>query len=67
MADDRWKSFATARSQPHLRALRPDELDLDRGFMRTNPEGQTLERWFHEFGCRRWFNVRRDTVNDEVI
>ncbi len=47
--------------------LGPDELDLDRGFMRTNPEGEAVERWFHEFGCRRWFTVRRDTGRDEVL
>ena len=41
--------------------------DLDRGFMRSNPEGETVERWFHEFGCRRWFTVRRDTRTDQVL
>jgi heterotetrameric sarcosine oxidase delta subunit len=35
--------------------------------MRTNPFGPTIERWFHEFGCRRWFTVERDTARDEVI
>jgi heterotetrameric sarcosine oxidase delta subunit len=45
----------------------PDARDLDRGFMRTNPEGETSERWFHEFGCRRWFTVRRDTRTDTVL
>ncbi|MGQ0849125.1 MAG: sarcosine oxidase subunit delta [Actinomycetota bacterium] len=39
----------------------PAARDLDRGFMRTNPEGQNTERWFHEYGCRRWFTVTRDT------
>lgn len=41
--------------------------DLDRGFMRSNPEGVTIERWFHEYGCRRWFTVRRDTRTDELL
>jgi sarcosine oxidase, subunit delta len=45
----------------------PDARDLDRGFMRSNPEGETVERWFHEFGCRRWFTVRRDTRTDTVV
>lgn len=45
----------------------PDEIvdadarDIDRGWMRTNPEGNTTERWYHEFGCRRWFTITRDT------
>jgi sarcosine oxidase subunit delta len=45
----------------------PAVRDLDRGFIRTNPEGETTERWFHEFGCRRWFTVRRDTRTDRVL
>jgi sarcosine oxidase, subunit delta len=31
-------------------------------FMRKNPRGRHLEQWGHAFGCRRWFNVERDTV-----
>jgi heterotetrameric sarcosine oxidase delta subunit len=30
-------------------------------FMRDNPRGEWSERWFHTSGCRRWFNVVRDT------
>lgn len=45
----------------------PSARDLDRGFFRTNPEGVTVEQWFHEYGCRRWFTVRRDTRTDEVL
>jgi heterotetrameric sarcosine oxidase delta subunit len=45
----------------------PDERDLDRAFMRSNPEGPQTERWFHSFGCRRWLTLRRDTRTDEVL
>jgi sarcosine oxidase, subunit delta len=45
----------------------PDQRDLDRGFMRNNPEGPNTERWFHLFGCRRWLTLRRDTRTDEVL
>lgn len=45
----------------------PDERDLDRAFMRNNPEGPTTERWFHTYGCRRWLTLRRDTRNDEIL
>ena len=24
------------------------------------------ERWFHAHGCRRWFNVARDSVTHEI-
>jgi sarcosine oxidase subunit delta len=27
-----------------------------------NPRGRHLEQWGHAYGCRRWFNVPRDTV-----
>ncbi len=35
-------------------------------FMRKNPKGRHLERWWHARGCRRWFNVARDTVSHEI-
>ena len=38
-----------------------DARDVDRVWMRTNAEGVTTERWFHELGCRRWLTIDRDT------
>ena len=35
-------------------------------FMRENPKGVFLERWCHTSGCRRWFNVARDTVTHQI-
>lgn len=35
-------------------------------FMRGNPKGDFDERWCHSTGCRRWFNVRRHTVTQEI-
>ena len=35
-------------------------------FWRDNPKGMFLERWRHTAGCRRWFNVARDTVTHEI-
>lgn len=35
-------------------------------FIRDNPRGQFGERWVHTNGCRRWFNVVRDTATNEV-
>jgi sarcosine oxidase subunit delta len=35
-------------------------------YMRNNPKGRFLERWVHTHGCRRWFNVQRDTVTHEI-
>lgn len=39
----------------------PDARDVDRVYMKTNPHGITHEAWFHDFGCRRWFTIDRDT------
>jgi heterotetrameric sarcosine oxidase delta subunit len=35
-------------------------------FMRKNTKGPYQERWVHTAGCRRWFNVARDTVSNEI-
>ncbi|MCW5698486.1 MAG: sarcosine oxidase subunit delta [Rhodospirillales bacterium] len=35
-------------------------------FMKKNPKGLHLERWVHAAGCRRWFNVARDTVSNRI-
>ncbi len=43
-----------------------DEQWADYLFMRNNPKGAFLERWAHTHGCRRWFNVQRDTFTHEI-
>lgn len=43
--------------------VRPDE-NIDRTWMLTNAEGPTIERWFHDAGCRRWLTLVRDTTTD---
>jgi heterotetrameric sarcosine oxidase delta subunit len=35
-------------------------------FVRANPKGPLLERWVHTQGCRRWFEVVRDTSTNEL-
>ena len=35
-------------------------------FMRKNPRGPHREQWSHSGGCRRWFNVERDTASYEI-
>ncbi|MFQ5954458.1 MAG: sarcosine oxidase subunit delta [Kiloniellales bacterium] len=53
------------------RPLRPERLDdagwADYLFMRQNPKGVHRERWLHAHGCRRWFNVARDTVSHQIL
>ena len=43
-----------------------DEEWADYLFYRKNLKGDHLEQWGHASGCRRWFNVRRDTVTYEI-
>jgi heterotetrameric sarcosine oxidase delta subunit len=35
-------------------------------FFRHNPKGVNFERWAHAYGCRRWFNLARDTATHEI-
>jgi len=45
----------------------PEQRNLDRAFMLTNPEGPTTERWFHSYGCRRWITITRDTLTNQIL
>ena len=36
-------------------------------FFRSNSKGVFAERWVHAQGCRRWFNVLRDTVSHRIL
>ena len=44
-----------------------DEAWADYVFLRDNTKGVFLERWCHTAGCRRWFNVARDTVSYTIL
>ena len=35
-------------------------------FLRYNPKGYFIERWVHSSGCRRWFNIVRNTLTNEI-
>lgn len=54
-----------------IRPEKPEELTdaewADYVFMRTNPKGKFAERWNHSAGCRRWFNVLRNTATDDIL
>ena len=43
-----------------------DQAWADYLYGRANVKGMQAERWFHAYGCRRWFNVRRDTVTNAI-
>ena len=55
--------------QAHVAAPRPDVDDATLArqlFYRANPSGPYAERWFHSHGCRRWFNLIRDTNTHRI-
>ena len=59
------------RGEAHIvRPKQPTELSDDQWaeflFMRKNIKGVQFERWNHSHGCRKWFNVVRDTSNDKI-
>ncbi len=53
-------------ARPRAPETLSDEAWADYLFMRKNPRGRHLEQWVHTYGCRRWFNVERDTVTYRI-
>ena len=56
-----------ARAYPSDPSALTDAEWADFVFTRQNPKGEFAERWSHSAGCRRWFNVVRDTVTHEFV
>lgn len=36
-------------------------------FDRSNVKGPVQEQWWHQFGCRQWFVLVRDTSNNQFL
>ncbi|MGQ0663019.1 MAG: sarcosine oxidase subunit delta [Pseudomonadota bacterium] len=45
----------------------PEAAWIDYVYLRDNPRGAHLELWHHNFGCRRWIKVERDTLTHEIF
>ncbi len=65
------QSEFTCGGEAHIvRPKNPEALSdaqwADYLFMRKNTQGRHLEQWCHSHGCRRWFNVERDTVSYHI-
>lgn len=62
--------FHYAGEAHRVRPEDPDALNdrawADYLFMRKNHRGRHAEQWVHAFGCRRFFNVVRDTVSYRI-
>jgi heterotetrameric sarcosine oxidase delta subunit len=44
----------------------PLEAWHDYVYLRDNPRGPHLELWHHTAGCRRWIQVKRDTLTHAI-
>ena len=44
-----------------------DEQWADAVYLRDNPRGAHVEWWQHNYGCRRWIAVQRNTLTHDVI
>ena len=53
--------------RPRDAAALSDEAFADYLVMQQNPKGPQLERWSHNHGCRRWFNMLRNTATNEIL
>jgi heterotetrameric sarcosine oxidase delta subunit len=53
--------------RPAWRDKMTDQQWADFVFMRKNTKGIFAERWNHSAGCRKFFNMLRNTVTDEII
>lgn len=40
---------------------------FDYVYLRDNPQGPHDELWQHSAGCRRWFQLRRDTTTHDIL
>jgi len=68
---ERDQSEFSSGGEAHIvRPKQPTELSDDQWakylFMRKNIKGVQFERWNHAHGCRKWFNMVRDTSNDKI-
>ena len=43
-----------------------DEEWADYLYNKKNIKGWHRERWYHTHGCRRWFNLERNTITHEI-
>lgn len=55
------------RARPEWDPARTDRDWAAFVFMRKNTKGVLAERWNHQAGCRRWFNMLRNTATDDIL
>lgn len=60
-----YTEFMFGGERRELSATTPRE-DFARVYLRENAPGPQEESWYHAFGCRRWFELTRDTVTNRI-
>ena len=60
--DFRYGGEVTARPSPGD----PEETWSAYFYLRKNVAGPHQEWWYHTYGCRRWLQARRNTLNNRV-
>ncbi len=58
------EAFITRPKTPEAMS---DEDWADYVFYRTNHKGNHWEQWVHTNGCRKYFIVKRSTINHEIL
>jgi len=43
------------------------DAEIEAVYFRDNAKGEVREYWYHLHGCRLWFEIRRDSANNQVI
>ena len=54
-------------ARPQNPEVLSDQEWADYVFYRTNHKGEHWEQWFHSNGCRKYFLVKRSTINHEIL
>ncbi|MBM3597939.1 MAG: sarcosine oxidase subunit delta [Alphaproteobacteria bacterium] len=64
--EEEFVSGGEARRRPDDPASLDDAAWADHLFNRDNTKGVVREWWWHARGCRLWFMVERDTLNQAI-
>jgi sarcosine oxidase, subunit delta len=54
-------------ARPKNPSVLSDQEWADYLYMHNNERGVHLEQWCHSSGCRRWFNMARNTITNQIL
>lgn len=56
-----------AKERPHPALPDASARFFEYVYLRSNPAGAHEELWYHQFGCRSWLCVTRDTRTHQIL